>query len=468
LAGLTNKYNIWASTLDKADVDVMHDRIENGANLLKEHCFQFDFLNDDFEKLPKSLQNIINNKKLRKKLIIYINPPYGECGRADDVGMNNKFGIANTNRIYEKYTKELGKASRELYAIFFARIYHEIQFCKIANFTKLKALNAPNFASFRIMFQAKLKKLFVAPAHTFDNVAGQFPIGFFIWDTEKMEKFTKITATVFDKTGNKLGKKKFFCYDDEKGFINDWIDSHKQQDEFIGALSCKLNDFQNANMVFVGNTKKQLPIGAKGIDITCNNLIPASIYFSVRHCIPADWLNDRDQFLYPDDGWRIDFEFQNDCLAYTLFHGQNNISSKYGANHWIPFTEKEVNAREKFDSHFMLSFIGGKIIQNGYSGLFEQDTDRWCIKREFSSEAIAVFNAGRELWKYYHTQPKSNVNASLYDIREHFQGRNANGKMNSKSDDEKYSELIGDLREKLKILARKIEPKVYEYGFLRG
>ena len=27
LAGLTNKYNIWASTLDKQDVEVMHDRI---------------------------------------------------------------------------------------------------------------------------------------------------------------------------------------------------------------------------------------------------------------------------------------------------------------------------------------------------------------------------------------------------------------------------------------------------------
>ena len=29
LAGLTNKYQIWASTLDQADVDVMHDRITN-------------------------------------------------------------------------------------------------------------------------------------------------------------------------------------------------------------------------------------------------------------------------------------------------------------------------------------------------------------------------------------------------------------------------------------------------------
>jgi hypothetical protein len=39
--------------------------------------------------------------------------------------------------------------------------------------------------------------------------------------------------------------------------------------------------------------------------------------------------------------------------------------------------------------------------------------------------------------------------------------------MNSKSPDEKYSELIGILRDKIKILAKKIEPKVYEYGFLK-
>ena len=53
LAGLTNKYNIWASTLDTQDVDVIRDRIKNGANLLESHVFQFDFLNDDFTKLPQ-------------------------------------------------------------------------------------------------------------------------------------------------------------------------------------------------------------------------------------------------------------------------------------------------------------------------------------------------------------------------------------------------------------------------------
>lgn len=91
----------------------------------------------------------------------------------------------------------------------------------------------------------------------------------------------------------------------------------------------------------------------------------------------------------------------------------------------------------------------------------------------FSEEAKAVFDAGRELWKYYHeiaSQARNdgyNVNASLYDIREYFQGRNAQGRMNSKSDDSNYMELISELRNKLNFLADKIKPKVYEYEFLK-
>jgi hypothetical protein len=55
----------------------------------------------------------------------------------------------------------------------------------------------------------------------------------------------------------------------------------------------------------------------------------------------------------------------------------------------------------------------------------------------------------------------------LYDIREHFQGRNEKGKMNNKSEDQTYMQLITELRAKLKLLADKIAPKVYEYGFLK-
>ena len=85
----------------------------------------------------------------------------------------------------------------------------------------------------------------------------------------------------------------------------------------------------------------------------------------------------------------------------------------------------------------------------------------------FSEEATAVFDAGRELWKYYHAQKEVNVNGSLYDIREYFQGRNDKGRMNARSDDSNYTELISELRSKLTILADKIKPKIYEYEFLK-
>ena len=85
---------------------------------------------------------------------------------------------------------------------------------------------------------------------------------------------------------------------------------------------------------------------------------------------------------------------------------------------------------------------------------------------QFTPQAQAVFEAGKALWQYYFSQPKVNVNASLYDIREYFQGRNEKGKMNNKSTDERYNTLIGNLREALGVLAREIEVQVYAYGFL--
>lgn len=84
----------------------------------------------------------------------------------------------------------------------------------------------------------------------------------------------------------------------------------------------------------------------------------------------------------------------------------------------------------------------------------------------FSQEAQEVFDAGKDLYKYYHSKENSNPNASFYDIKEYFQGRNDKGKMNVGSNDEVYVGLLGNLKEKQRMLGDKIAKKVYEYGFL--
>jgi hypothetical protein len=207
------------------------------------------------------------------------------------------------------------------------------------------------------------------------------------------------------------------------------------------------NDFQHQKFTYYSLEKDALSISAFPINL--NNLLETSIYFSVRLCIESSWLNDRDQFLFPNDNYKLDNEFKYNCLIFSLFHSQNRIRSSYGINHWIPYTETEVNAKDKFKSNILNSFI--------------KDIS-------FSLEAQSVLDAGKKLWNYYHVKIKDNrtasVDASFYDIREFFQRRNEKGTMKQKSDDETYNTLIKDLRQNIVLLAEKIKPKVYEYGFL--
>lgn len=284
-----------------------------------------------------------------------------------------------------------------------------------------------------------------------------------------------ISLDIFDEKGASLGKKRFYTTLDSKESINKWIKQYDDKNNFIALVVSTAPDFQH---------NQQLAILSKQQERYCfyvslATLIPFSVYFSVRHCIKATWINDRDQFLYPNKKWEKDTEFQNDCLIFMLFHGQNRITCKEGINHFIPFSEKELGAQEAFDSHFMHDFLQGKIKQDSKStdskSLFKDELESTFIPTkplEFSDEAKEVLQAGKELFKHYHEQTRDskdhNANAAFYDIKAHFQGFNDKGKMNSpqKADDEYYKQKLGELNYALKNLAKKIEIKVYEYGFL--
>ena len=483
LNGLSEKYRIFASTLDEADVRVMKERATNGANLLPEHIFQFDFLNDEFDcgKLPKALQDIIQDEEKRKKLIIYINPPYAEASNSRTITKtgSNRTGVSHS-MIYTKYGAIMGSSKKELFAQFLMRIYRELPLVKIAEFSKLKILQSSSSQKFRSTYRAKLEKIFIVPADTFDNVRGQFPIGFKIWDTAKEELFKCIIADMYNSKGQFIGKKEIYNLS-PKSLVIDWIRKFDDTSApLISYMRLLGTDIQHSKDVYITSRPTDNDI-KKSLTkrITKNNLIPSCIYSCIRATIPPLWSNDRDNFSDPEVignyGWYSQ-EFQSDCLAYMLFDDRYERSLN-GPNHWIPFTEQEVHAPTLFKSHFMTDFIAGKLYKEeepSSNELFEHEApQQTLIPREkmlFSPEATAVFDAGRTLWCYYFAQAGSEADpdAALYDIRLYFQGRDTKGKMNSDSPDTKYMELIGILRQALKRLARKIEPKVYEHGFLRS
>ena len=256
LAGLTNRYNVWASTLDEQDVRVMNDLIASGGlNLLDGHVFQFDFLNDPFTKLPQPLQDIINDPEKRKKLVIYINPPYAEASNARTIAGTgeNRSMLAKETNVYKKYQNVYGTATRELFAQFFIRIYHEIQGSTLAEFSKLKILQASNFCDFRKNFRAKLGRCFIVPASTFDNVNGAFPIGFFIWHLDINEVFRRTAIDVYDSNGNGEGHKNIYSYDGD-GLIIEWLRQfYDKKGKSIGFLRMVGTDIQNYRGVFISN-----------------------------------------------------------------------------------------------------------------------------------------------------------------------------------------------------------------------
>ncbi len=584
LRGLKNSSHLYASTLDKSDVGIMKtfiDEKENGFNLLEKHIFQFDFLNDPLfdtpcekhichteppfchteqsevskrqnkrdvspmaqhdklgnpaqndtneiencqncikSKLPPRLQEIIKNEP--QNLIILINPPYAEAPRKKFYTESKKGVQDSTTNL--KYKSKLGQGNRELFAQFLTRIYFEIPHCKLAQFSTLKHIQGTHFVDFRKFFLAKCLKAFVVPASTFDNVNGEFPIGFFIWDLNEKEKITKCIADVYSKNNAKIGEKVFYAFDNNQ-YINEWIKPYrakKDDKNIIAKFPFMGNDFQQQNIIQINHPNMIYNKAAGQFLINPQNLIIACVYFAVRKAIKATWINDRDQFLAPLDSWISDKEFQSDCLAYTLF--SNNIQSKFGVNHFIPFNASELRPKEGFLSEFMYRFINGKIqnVESQFCHTEQSEVSNKQSKRdvslnaqldkveskkanvesqketrskltqgsfkemeeytpkkinfipqkplEFSKEAKEVFNAAKELFIYYHEVAKHSENylndAALYDIKAYFQGYNAKNKMNAKSEDEGYNARLDRLKLALKELSAKIEPKIYEHGFL--
>ncbi len=206
----SNPRNIYMSTLDQADVDVMRST----KTCVSATRFQYDYLNDDItdfgnidynltNKVPESLRKAIADGK---KILVLINPPYAEATNfeniAKGVDAENKEGVAKTAVAISMMSK-YGKASNELFTQFLARIANEIPTATIAMFSTLKYVNAPIFEKFRGNWNAKYLGGFVVHNKAFDGLTGKFPIGFLIWKTNQNENIhnpiTEILADVVDK-----------------------------------------------------------------------------------------------------------------------------------------------------------------------------------------------------------------------------------------------------------------------------
>jgi len=478
----SNHKNLYMSTLDQADIDVMKATKTCPAA----HRFQYDYLNDDItdnghcdytltNKVPQALRNAIAEGK---NILVLINPPYAEVGTGADSG--NKAGVAKT-KFAETAMADYGKASSELFTQFVARMAQEMPTATLAMFSKLKYVNAPNFEKFRQVWNAKYLGGFIVHSKAFDGLAGNFPIGFLVWSTNQNAKkktpISEITTEVLDKKAQLIGDKAFYNLPN-KTFLNVWLNRPKKNnqsalplknaitpatssprvdswsDNAIAYMYCGKNDLQHTNQQTVLFSS---PYGqGDGFYLTPENLWQAAVIFSVRRLIKPTWINDRDQFLQPTI--ELTEEFKNDCLIWMLFNGSNLTASADGlewngktwsiVNHFIPFNQTEVGAADPFESDFMAQYLS---------------------KKKLSKEAKAVLNAGEVLWAAYFAKKdklkisvKTEYKLNRLDVG-WYQIRNA-----LKSFEDTHNAVsFSDFNEAYKVLTEKLQPLVYEFGFLR-
>lgn len=474
----SNHRNLFMSTLDQSDVDVM----KATKTCVAAYRFQYDYLNDDVaedgtidygitNKIPLELRTAISEKE---KILVLINPPYAE-------GMGAGVGVATT-RVGQTLANDLGYARRELFIQFLLRIKKEIPNAIIAMFSTLKYINAPNFDIFRQLWNARYVGGFVVHSRAFDGLNGDFPIGFMIWDTTKRRKEPfAIEAEVIDRHANPIGAKRFYAVPKER-LMNKWIQRPKPNnipalplknalaptsstkdvrgtrwaDGGIAGMICNGSDIQHAGETVLFSSPY---CSAGGFIVTQENLLKSAIVFTSRRIVRKTWLNDRDQFLIPSEKipeWMI-----NDCLVWMLFNNRNLTVGANGliwqdkewnlVNHFVPFKEDEVDAISRFESNFMSEMLASL---------------------KLSKEARNVLTDGRKVWKsYFEAVEKKQISKS---IREEFKlNRSDVGWYQIRNTLEKLSSIgtpvsyrASEIEVSYKALTEKILPEIYKKGIL--
>jgi hypothetical protein len=478
----SNPRNLYMSTLDQADIDVM----KATKTCVSAQRFQYDYLNDDItddgqidynlsNKVPPTLRKAIAEGK---KILVLINPPYAEA--ANSQGNEGKTDVAKTRMGSLMNKADYGYAARELFVQFLARMAQEMPTATLAMFSTLKYVNAPNFEQFRERWNAKYLGGFVVHSKSFDGLKGDFPIGFLVWKTDQRAAtktpLREVMTEVLNKHGKPIGEKTFYNLP-KSSYLNIWMPRlktdgthiplknavHPQtghakvtswRSDAMGYLLSNSNDLQNSGTLTA--LFSSVYSAGNGFHVTPENFENVTVVFAVRRLIKPTWLNDRDQFLQPTEP--LTDEFKTDCLLWMLFNGSNLTASandlewngqKWSiVNHFIPYTEADVDAPDRFESDFMVQYLADKTL---------------------SAEATAVLDAGRQLWRAYFAHTDVRTVRDQYKLNRPdvgwYQIRNALAERNKSGDTAPVN--FTPFEAAYQALTDKLRPQVFSLGFLR-
>jgi len=486
---LTRDYHfkeLYCSTLEQAELDI-------SAHYNKEATsFQFDFLNDSLDKLPRGLLEAFEQNK---PIIIFMNPPYAT---ANNFGETSKDKIAKTMINEQMLNDKIGSSAQNLYAQFIYRIMmikrkYNLTNIHIAMFTPTLYLSGGSWKGFRKEFfkDFTYRNGCTFRASHFADVADNWGISFTIWLNGKSFVTDSFKHTLIDN-GNDgieiIGEKQIYNADNHikaSEWVREPIKGLKTFDapNLTSALSIKevntrgmlMEDsigyfYNNSNNVDKNDQNVGLfssPFAAAhGLSTRAENFVRCTSLFSARRLVQKNWINWADEYMKPNTEHPLWQEFENDSIVYSLFESKSNQSSlrqvEYKGKLWDIKNEFFWMSREE-----MMSLAN----ENGNDHCYQDanvSSDRYVYNLlqgiTLSEEAQAVLDKACELvrktFKYRMMFDENNENYQINNWDASFYQMKPLWKEYAKEDFEEFKELY-------KKLADKMLPMVYEVGFLR-
>lgn len=353
-----------SSTVERPDVLAMQQHGWGGK-----HVFQYDFLNPDAESpffAPEDGPNVLPpavDKTLReaakagKRLVWFINPPYGTANDAGAKG-TSKTGIADTVANRGMKAAKLGPASQQLYAQFMFRCRQVAEHYGFREYT-VALFNVPTFMSsgsyrpFREWWYNahSYGGGFLFQASHFADVSSRWGIAFTVWNNggktdPKQNQPIRLTDER-DFAVATTGVKQVYNADDREA--SEWVRAPIKGIKGVDApqmsSGLKVKEGGRGSLVpgallFFGNNANNLQDSATlvynvssadtrnhGLSVLPANWRRAIALYGARKLVQETWINQKDEYLAPDESKTGYDQWVNDCHVFALLDTANNCTA---------------------------------------------------------------------------------------------------------------------------------------------
>jgi hypothetical protein len=485
---LTRDYKfkeLYTSTLVYADIETANQMGYNPEATK----FQYDFLNDPYEYLPKGLKLAIERGK---KIIVLMNPPYGKPTPNNSLLMENKSttkGMTNTVVGNEMNLEKMGIASSQLYLQFIFKLQKlGVDICMFSTPGFLTQISNKNFRN-KFLLEYSLVNGFMMDSAEFADIKS-WGLTFSILKPIQSENKYSFTYDVLEKNGNfeivKTGEKVVYNTDD-KITLSEWMEenlpknnikfpvlesalgiSNKLKKGYNGAIGYINNDSNNVQQQNVIHLMSGVCRANGNKPITSENFERMVVGFSARKIVKRFWIDDKDEFIKPNVNSEHFNKFKVDSVIYSLFHIHSFQTSmrnvEYSSDFWdiknqFFWMSKEEMTNLANDGNYPELYNDARTDSDRYvyNLLFGEQR----IYDQLSDEAKDVLDTASNLVRL-----SFGMRRNFADDTNHLNSWDAGYAQLKLLWKEYFPEQFKEFRNKYKILEDKMRPMVYELGFL--